>query len=103
MRIVGTIQQQRIVILVDSGSTHNFLDLSVVKRTKISRNFLQIIKVTVANGEEILSEGKCTYVCLILQGNTFCSEFFVLTLGGCDVVLGVQWLRTLGPIVWDFL
>jgi hypothetical protein len=89
MRIVGTIQQQRVVIMVDSG-THNFLDPSVVKRTKISRIFQQIIKVTVANGEEMLSEGKCTYVCLKLQGNTFCSEFFVLTLGGCDVVLGVQ-------------
>jgi hypothetical protein len=103
MRIEGTIQQQRVVILVDSGSTHNFLDPYVVKRTKISRIFQQIIKVTVANGEEMLSEGKCTDVCLKLQGNTFCSEFFVLTLGGCDVVLGVQWLRTLGPIVWDFL
>jgi hypothetical protein len=34
MRIIGTIQQQRVVILVDLGSTHNFLDPSVVKRTR---------------------------------------------------------------------
>ena len=88
---------------MDLGSTYNFLDPSIVKRRNISRIFQQIIKVTVANGEEMLSEGKCTDVCLKLQGNTFRSKFFVLTLGGYDVVLGVQWLRTLGPIVWDFL
>ena len=29
-------------------------------------------------------------------------DMFSLTLGGCDVVLGAQWLRTLGPILWDF-
>jgi hypothetical protein len=73
MRIVGTIQQQRVVILVDLGSTHNFLNPSVVKRTRISRIFKQMIKVTVASGEEMLSEGKYTDVCLKLQGNTFCS------------------------------
>ena len=27
---------------------------------------------------------------------------FSLPLGRCDVVLGTQWLRTLGPILWDF-
>ena len=88
---------------MDSCSTHKFLDPSIVKRTKISIIFQQIIKVTAANGEEMLGEGKCTDVCLKLQGNTLCSEFFVLTLEGCDVVLGVQWLRTLGLIVWNFL
>ena len=30
------------------------------------------------------------------------SDMFALPLGGCDVVLGAQWLRTLGPILWDF-
>ena len=27
---------------------------------------------------------------------------FSFPLGGCDVVLGAQWLRTLGPILWEF-
>ena len=28
---------------------------------------------------------------------------FSFPLGGCDVVLGAQWFRTLGPILWDFV
>jgi hypothetical protein len=32
----------------------------------------------------------------------FSIDCFALDLGGFDLVLGVQWLRTLGPIVWDF-
>lgn len=40
---------------------------------------------------------------LKLQGCQFETSFYVLPLGGCDVVLGVQWLATLGPIMWDFL
>ncbi|CAB4265105.1 unnamed protein product [Prunus armeniaca] len=39
-------------------------------------------EVSVANGETLTSAGLCK--------------------GGCDAVLGAQWLRTLGPIVWDF-
>ena len=27
---------------------------------------------------------------------------FVMPIGRCDVVFGAQWLRTLGPILWDF-
>jgi hypothetical protein len=27
---------------------------------------------------------------------------FAIDMGGCDIVLGVEWLRTLGPILMDF-
>jgi hypothetical protein len=29
-------------------------------------------------------------------------DFFIIPLAGYQMVLGVQWLRTLGPILWDF-
>jgi hypothetical protein len=27
---------------------------------------------------------------------------FDIDMGGCDIFLGVEWLRTLGPILMDF-
>jgi hypothetical protein len=31
------------------------------------------------------------------------NHMFSIEMGGCDIVLGVEWLRTLGPITMDFL
>ena len=61
------------------------------------------IKVKVANGDEIVSLGKCKNTKVKLQGYTFVVDLYILPLAGCDIVLGIQWLRTLGPILWDFL
>lgn len=36
------------------------------------------------------------------QSHDFEADFLVIALGNCDMVLGVQWLRKLGPITWDF-
>jgi hypothetical protein len=37
-----------------------------------------------------------------IQGETFITDCYTLPLEGFDVILGVQWLKSLGPIVWDF-
>ena len=37
-----------------------------------------------------------------LHSTEFRSEVYLLPLGSCDLVLGVQWLATLGIIKWDF-
>jgi hypothetical protein len=37
-----------------------------------------------------------------LVGFAFVSNFYVIPLAGCDMVLGIQWLVTLGSITWNF-
>ena len=37
-----------------------------------------------------------------MQNFEFLVDFYVIELEGCDAVLGAQYLRTLGPIVWNF-
>ena len=30
------------------------------------------------------------------------THMFAINMGGCEIVLGAEWLRTLGPITMDF-
>lgn len=46
--------------------------------------------------------GKCVEVRLELPRYSTISEFFVLQLEEFDVVLGIQWLKTMGSIIWNF-
>ena len=101
MRVRSKIKELGLVSLIDSGSTHNFLDLSVVLTLKMQIDTSQMMEVKVANGVVIQTKGICPDVSLWIQGHQFFVDLNVLSLGGCDVVLGTQWLSTLGEISWD--
>jgi hypothetical protein len=62
MRIIGRVGNQRVVILIDSGSTHNFLDSSIAKSTQLLLSKETSVRVQIGNGEQLLSEGKCSGV-----------------------------------------
>ncbi|KAF5468849.1 hypothetical protein F2P56_012962 [Juglans regia] len=102
MKLFGKIGSVSVEILVDSGSTHNFLDPMVVEATKLKVIRDEALQVRVANGTKILTQGKCDQL-VTIQGTKFLVPFHVLTLGGCNIVLGVQWLKTLGSIQWNFI
>ena len=55
-----------------------------------------------ANGSIVKTQGFCSNLLVSVQGVDFCIQFHVLVLGGCDAMLGTQWLSTLGEIQWNF-
>jgi hypothetical protein len=103
MRMMGRLNNQFAVVLIDTGSTNNFVDPDVARRAKLPIQESTTLTVMVANGATIPCRGYCETAQMSLQGSVFNPNLYLLTLGGCDLVLGVEWLRMLGPMLWDFV
>ncbi|TQD70724.1 hypothetical protein C1H46_043741 [Malus baccata] len=102
MKINGLVLNCPAIFLVDSGSSHNFIDISLVKKLKGHLDTSHPFTVKIANGGSLTSTGCLAQVSIRIQHYAAVLDFYALPLGGCDIVLGVQWLRTLGPVLWDF-
>ena len=88
MRVKGRIKNHELVSLIDSGSTHNFLDATELLTLNSPLDTSQILEVKVADGNTIKTLGVCYGVTIIIQGFTFVVDFNVLHLGGYAMVLG---------------
>lgn len=60
------------------------------------------LKVMIGNGNVLDCDHLCANVCLSIQGQIFHVDHHVLPISGADIVLGVQWLKELGPIITDY-
>jgi hypothetical protein len=56
----------------------------------------------ISNGGSMKCGGRCENVRLHIGDYHLKSHMFAIDMGGCDIVLDVDWLRTLGPILMDF-
>uniref|UniRef100_A0A2N9GXS3 Reverse transcriptase domain-containing protein n=1 Tax=Fagus sylvatica TaxID=28930 RepID=A0A2N9GXS3_FAGSY len=83
-------------------SPHNFMDETLAKTLKLPIDVESNFGVRVANGQVIRTLGECKEVKFKMQGLHLKLTFNLLELGGCGIVLGTQWLSTLGVISWDF-
>ena len=96
------LKRRLIHILIDSGSTHNFLDIAIAKGLGCSLKLIDPIYITVANGQEIVCTNLCEKFQWEAQGYKFSTDFLVMPLGGREMVLGIQRLVNLGDITWNF-
>ena len=102
MRVNGKAGNATLHILIDSGSTHNFLDISVAKKLHCELRKIPPLPVAIANGQQLDCNIMCKDFSWSLIGQEFTADMLLVPLGSCEMVLGVQWLSTLGPILWDF-
>nr|TKS09032.1 hypothetical protein D5086_0000097190 [Populus alba] len=77
-------------ILLDFGSTHNFLDPSVASRLNLPISCKTSFDVMVANGDRLYGEGQCQNIFIDIQGVPVTSDFYLISLGGYNIVLGAH-------------
>ncbi|WVZ83728.1 hypothetical protein U9M48_030848 [Paspalum notatum var. saurae] len=91
-----------LVTLLDTGSNHNFINTTVAVEVTLPFSTCRDLLVTVANGDRVPCPGRADNVPLEVASEPFSTSFYTIPLGGFDVVLGIAFLCTLGPILWDF-
>jgi hypothetical protein len=91
-----------LIALLDSGSTHNFIDVKAASRAGITLGGRSGMRVVVANGDQLQSPRSCRGLPVSIGDEQFTIDCYGLALGSYHMVLGVQWLESLGPILWDF-
>ncbi|KAL5720791.1 hypothetical protein ACHQM5_013426 [Ranunculus cassubicifolius] len=102
LQLQGKVSNRLLTMLVDTGSTHNFLDSNTAKMLGCPMQATTVHSVKVAGGGQLQCEAICQNFQFELEGVTFTSDVRLLPLGGCDLVLGVQWLKTIEPVMMDF-
>jgi hypothetical protein len=58
LKLRGHIRNNNVTVLVDIGSTHNFIDINVARRLKLFVHPVPDMKVMVADGKKIKNVGK---------------------------------------------
>ncbi|KAF7812849.1 Ty3/gypsy retrotransposon protein [Senna tora] len=99
LRVTGRYREQPVHILIDNGSTHNFVKSSVAEKLGLPLEEIKPFRVQTGSGAYLECKNLCADMELIIQNHVFMVDLFVLDLKGSDVVLGVQWLAGLGDIV----
>ena len=96
LKIKGHIRKRKVILLIDSSSTHNFIHCKVAKELNCFVYLVLECQMMVANGGTINYSGKCHNIKLAMGEYILNIPMLSIPMGGADVVLGVKWLHIWG-------
>jgi hypothetical protein len=101
-RLKDLVQGECMTTLVDGGGTHNFIDVSLVAKRGLHTEDFEGFHVVVADGYTMTCLDMILDLEVKLCNYTLTDTFYVVDLLDIDVVLGVQWLYSLGEIGFNY-
>ena len=87
--LLGHIVDQQVVILIDRGSTHNFVQEHLVHNLGLLPRATTPLRVMVGNGHQLHCHLLCEDMTVHIQDVVFSVDFHVLPLCGANLVLVV--------------
>lgn len=102
IRLRGWIQDKEMLMLVDSGSTHSFIDEQISTKLRGVQTLTTPLKVQIADGGQLPCSQVIPHCSWWIQGNNFKTNFRLLQLGSYDVILGMDWLEQFSPMRIDW-
>ncbi|XP_052204119.1 uncharacterized protein LOC127809399 [Diospyros lotus] len=102
MRVTAMLRNREVSLLIDNGSTHNFISTRIAQRLQIPITHIDSFHVRVASGEKLTCTQQCKGVNLKIQHIAVTVDLYAIPLAGVDIVLGVQWLSQLGKVAFDY-
>jgi predicted aspartyl protease len=101
IQLRALVQNQVMVILVDSSSSHTFLNAPLAHKLKVATTLIPQMIVNVANGQSLSCATEVKQFAWWIQGHTFQVDAKVIEMGAYDLVLGIDWLELYRPIMCD--
>jgi hypothetical protein len=102
LRLKGLVQGKCMTALVYGGATHNCIDASLVARRGLRTEEFEAFHVAVAYGYTMTCFDMIPDLEVKFGNYTLTDTFYVVDLSDMDVVLGVQWLYSLGEIGFNY-
>uniref|UniRef100_A0A453F6X6 Peptidase A2 domain-containing protein n=1 Tax=Aegilops tauschii subsp. strangulata TaxID=200361 RepID=A0A453F6X6_AEGTS len=97
IQLRALVGNQVVLILVDSGITHTFVDQALLSRISVTTKQLPVpLQVKVANGHIVQCTEIVPQLTWWMQGHNFTNPMQVFLLGGHDIILGMDWLEQWG-------
>ncbi|CAH9140159.1 unnamed protein product [Cuscuta epithymum] len=102
LKFLGWVANQEVVIMVDSGASHNFISEKLKDHINHPLNATHRFGVRLGDGRQEQSSGKYSQLPVNLGPVTMSLDCYLFPLGGVDIILGMAWLETLGDVTANF-
>jgi len=89
MKVNGKIDKTTVCILIDSGSTHNFLNTTLALKLQFQLTAIKPMIVQAANGEKMVCKSMCRELRWKMQGISFQTDVYIIELSNCEMLLGI--------------